>query len=56
MWLFISAWAGVRGEKRVRVSASEGGLTKPLMVSAAGAADMAKPVVRKARKRVVVRR
>lgn len=33
-----------------------GGFTNPLMVSAAGAADMAKPAVEKRRKRVVVRR
>lgn len=39
--------------KRVSVSASVGGLMKPFMASAAGAADMVRPAAKKRRAREV---
>lgn len=56
MCSLISAVWGAVGWNMVRVSASEGGLTKPFTVSAAGAADMMRPAAKKRTMREVVTR
>jgi hypothetical protein len=54
MCSLIAAVSGEAGWNIVRVSASVGGLRTPLTVSAAGAADMTRPAVKKRTMREVV--
>lgn len=55
MWASISAARGVAGSYRERVASSEGGVTRPVTVGAAGAAAIVKPAARKRRERRAVR-